>query len=362
MNYLLSVGFSAGLAAVLLGAAAIILIVMIVEAVCMARLQKVKNNNVDFKAAPFRQPPVFIAAEETDGVAASAETEKPQTVTDAKKRAKGAYDKSFTARLILSDGDTKELYSSLKNGLLEKGFQSRVCRRYESFRAVKKLAARLAIRGGGLCLFCALEPEEYFSVSDAVKDLSDKKSYKSTPLLCASYADGGERASNLLIESLAQKTGVQTAGYERQDFAALLQYEEFETLLAKGLITVKKRSGKTRKRQPRTPAGKPVKTAVETEFVKAVNTVKKKVKKKVKKPVKKVVNLDVVFSCFKDGENATFDEIKKRVFGNNSNVTYIKILGRGNAGKNITVTANAFSHRAEKNILDAGGKVIIKND
>lgn len=358
MNYLLSVGFSAGLAAVLLGAAAIILIVMIVEAVCMARLQKVKNNNVDFKAAPFRQPPVFIAAEETDGVAASAETEKPQTVTDAKKRAKGAYDKSFTARLILSDGDTKELYSSLKNGLLEKGFQSRVCRRYESFRAVKKLAARLAIRGGGLCLFCALEPEEYLSVSDAVKDLSDKKSYKSTPLLCASYADGGERVSKLLIESLAQKTGVQTAGYERQDFAALLQYEEFETLLAKGLITVKKRKGKTRGKQPRTPAEKPEKTPVETERVKAV----KKVKKRVEKSAKKVVNLDAVFGCFKDGENATFDEIKKRVFGNNSNVTYIKILGRGNADKNITVTANAFSRRAEKNILDAGGKVIIKND
>lgn len=358
MNYLFSVGFSAGLAAVLLGAAAIILIVMIAEAVCMARLQKVKNNSVDFKAAPSRQPPVFIAAEKPDGGTVAAETEKPRAVTRTEKRAKGAYDKSFTARLILSDGDTKELYSSLKNGLLEKGFQSRVCWRYESFRAVKKLAARLAIRGGGLCLFCALEPEEYLSVSDAVKDLSDKKSYKSTPLLCASYADGGERVSNLLIESLAQKTGVQTAGYERCDFAALLQYEKFETLLAKGLIKAKKRSGKTRKSQPRTPAEKPVKTSVETGRVKAVNTVKKKVRK----PVKKVVNLDVVFSCFKDGENATFDEIKKRVFGNNSNVTYIKILGRGNAGKNITVTANAFSHRAEKNILDAGGKVIIKND
>ena len=380
MYNLLAVNFSTGLAAVLLSAAAIILFVMVAEAACMARLQKVGKQKPPEDVKPQEQPaePIVIEnprleerlenAETTEPPKAEQSREKPKEQTPLTKpekaeeprrikpaeKVKGSYDKSFTARLILSDGDIKNLYSSLKNELLKRGFQSRVCWRYESFRAVKKLAAKLAIRGGGLCLFCALGPDDNVQFSDAVEDLSSKKTYKKTPLLCAVESGKKERISKRLIAELAQKFNLENAQTEECDFAALLSFEDFETLIEKGLIKVKKPVKKIRVKQ--------LAPAPEKAEKPAVKTPEKTVKKRAEKGVKKVVNLDVIFACFESGEIATFEEIKKRVFGNNKNISYIKILGRGKADKNITVIANAFSRTAEKNILDAGGNVIKKND
>lgn len=400
MQNLLSVNFSTGLAAVLLGAAAIILIVMIAEAISMSRPRKVKNKEAKptcaecapaavkeaAKAEPPRneeppravQPPQEIpsgTADEEPVPAAVEPEEKPQAEEQTAKpekprvrktsvKTKGGKttrDKSFTARLILSDGDVKERYSHLKNELLKRGFQSRICWRYESFRAVKKLAARLAIRGGCTGIFCALNPDNYLNYDGKVEDLSDKKAYKNTPLLCTVKSSGDEEISKQLIADLAQKYGVENTEFEECDFAALLPFEDEQTLIEKGLIKVKIRPKKIKQKKIKKEEKSGVKIPLKTTSGKREKKVEKSVKKRAKKGVKKAVNLDVVFKNFNEGETATFEEIKKRIFGNKKNITYIKILGGGKADKNITVIANSFSRTAEKNILEAGGKAIRKN-
>lgn len=409
MNNLLAVDFSTGLAAVLLGAAAIILIVMIAEAICMARPRKVKSKGAkpqseeqpavdptdeqppqeqlpadepanseeqEPNGQPPRQEPPERAEEGPLPVPEPEEkprleeppqkAEKPRgaKATVKRKGGKGAYDKSFTARIILSDGEVKSYYSGLKNELLKRGFQSRVCWRYESFRAVKKLGARLAMRGGGLCIFCALNPDDYINSAAEVEDLSDRKTYKNTPLLCLVKSDSGEQLSKELIAGLAQKFCVENADFEERDFAATLPFEDEEILLEKGLIKVRPRGNKTKRNKPEKKVETEAKPEVKKEVKTAVKTPqiisKKTFKKTVKKCVKKVVNLKEIFNRFCEGETADFEEIKNRIFGGQKSITYIKILGSGKADKNITVIANSFSRAAEKNILEAGGKVIRK--
>ena len=413
---MLAVDLSTGIAAVLLGAAGIILIVMIVEAVGAVLAHRPKNKAVKTRCKDCAQAPcgeLPQSGQAVDGEPAGqpsendtkpiepphgqAATEEPSDAEkhteplsetkliappESPRRNKPApdadgerrvYDKSFSARLILSDNGVKSSYSALKNELLKSGFQSRICWRYESFRADKPLAAKLAIRSGGLCLFCALDPESH----PQAEDFSGKKTYKRTPLFCLAEGKDGERISKELICGLAQKFKPGTAEYEECDYAALLPFEEMQSLIEKGLVRVKIYRKKPRAKKRKTdlengrkiPVKKELKTDAENVTKTDIKTVVKTApeaggkprKKRVKKGAKKIVNLEVVYACFNEGETATFNEIIKRVFNGDKNITYIKILGRGKADKNITVTADAFSRSAEKNILDAGGKIIRKN-
>ncbi|MDE7452959.1 MAG: uL15 family ribosomal protein, partial [Clostridia bacterium] len=321
MNNLLAVDFSTGLAAVLLCAAAIIFVVMIAE-IISARPRKVKNKPVlsapaeerQTVAEPFEEqikeaqpvePPQAEISCEEEQVALSAEPPVEQIEQSAEepkaKPVARAKSKSFSERLEVADGGVKDCYSELKDELTKRGFEGRLCKKSESFRAVKKLCARIAIRRKGLGIFCALEPENYVSSDGATEDFSDKKSYKSTPLFCA-VTDGKnlEISKGLIAELEAKFFQVKVENY-------------------------------------------------------AVETPEKIRAKKVKKGVKKVVDVGDIFRLFEDGEEADFNEIKKRIFGNKQNITYIKVLGRTDLRKNISVTANSFSRSAEKCILDAGG-------
>lgn len=392
MKDLLSINFSTGLAAVLLATAAIILIVMIFEAICMAKPRKAKDNSAKASPAeasaeqvPTVEPPAAVTEEEVEELPTVAEViPEPESIKEAAveqveesrpekphiqipvagKGEKVVYDKSFTARLILSDGDTKSYYSSLKNGLLKSGFESRLCWRHESFRADKKLAAKLSMRSEGLCLFAALEPDGYINSGGTVQDFSGKKTYKTTPLVCAVKGGKELQISQGITADLAQKFQTENAESEECDFAAALPYEELQDLIKKGLVKVKIYAKKSRVKKAKTPTEKPeeitLKITPEPSQKIPKKTIEKTAEKKVKKGVRKTVNLDVIFASFNDGEVASLEEIKNRIFGNKKNISYIKILGRGKADKNLTVIANAFSRAAQKNILDAGGKVIIK--
>ncbi|MDE7264825.1 MAG: uL15 family ribosomal protein, partial [Clostridia bacterium] len=289
--------------------------------------------------------------------AAPPEAERVKTEVQLAEGEKLIYDKSFLSRLILSEEEVKDSYSALKNELLKSGFQSRICWRYESFRADKPLAAKLAIRAGGLCLFCALDPENY----PQAEDISDKKTYKRTPLMCLVKSESGKKISKNLIADLAQKFQPESGGYEECDYAELLPFEEMQSLLERGLVKVK-----IYRKRPRVKRTKIQPVTEQKITLKTVEEIpqtaqKKSLKKRYKKGVKKVINLEAVYACFEEGESATFEEIVNRIFKGNKNITYIKVLGRGKADKILAVTANSFSRSAEKNILGAGGKIIRKN-
>ena len=71
-----------------------------------------------------------------------------------------------------------------------------------------------------------------------------------------------------------------------------------------------------------------------------------------------IINLDTLSRHFVAGETVTLDEIKNRVPCFDQQVTYIKVLARGNLDFALTVEADAFSAEAVDKISQAGGKVL----
>ena len=70
---------------------------------------------------------------------------------------------------------------------------------------------------------------------------------------------------------------------------------------------------------------------------------------------KAIVNIDLISENFAAGETVSLDTLKeKNIIG--FNVTYVKILARGNISKPVKVVANKYSLNAFKAIVNAGGE------
>ena len=69
-----------------------------------------------------------------------------------------------------------------------------------------------------------------------------------------------------------------------------------------------------------------------------------------------VINVDQLDKRFEDGQEVTLDDLK-RVFSLSRKVE-VKILGRGQLTRKLTVNANAFSASAESAITSAGGSAV----
>jgi large subunit ribosomal protein L15 len=67
-----------------------------------------------------------------------------------------------------------------------------------------------------------------------------------------------------------------------------------------------------------------------------------------------IVNLDALAEVFDDGSSVTPEVLRERGLVRKSHVP-IKVLGRGDFNKKLTVRAHKFSETAAKKIADAGG-------
>src|SRR6056297_3635764 len=74
-----------------------------------------------------------------------------------------------------------------------------------------------------------------------------------------------------------------------------------------------------------------------------------------KKPA--IVNLSTLQNKFKSGDTVDLETLKEKNILSNKEKN-VKILGKGEIKKKLTVKADAFSKSAEKAIKDANGKVI----
>jgi hypothetical protein len=69
-----------------------------------------------------------------------------------------------------------------------------------------------------------------------------------------------------------------------------------------------------------------------------------------------VINVDQLETRFENGQDVTLAELKKAF--SLSRKVEVKILGRGQLTRSLTVSANSFSASAELAITNAGGSVI----
>ncbi len=147
------------------------------------------------------------------------------------------FKRSFIARIIQSNDDYKQYYGEVKHALLSyKKVNSNVAWGAERFNKGRETIARMKIRGKTLCLYLALDPNEYKTSVYHHLDVSDNKSVAGTPMMVKIKSNLGVRkAIRLIDEMLAMRNGEKKEIPER-DYAAMYPYETIEELIEDGLV------------------------------------------------------------------------------------------------------------------------------
>ena len=147
------------------------------------------------------------------------------------------YNRSFIARIIQSEDDTKQYYGEVKHALLSyKKVNSNVAWGNERFNKGRETIARMKIRGKTLVIYLALDPNEYKTSVYHHTDVSDNKSVLGTPMMIKVKSPLGVRkAIRLIDEMLAKRNGEKREVPER-DYAAMYPYETMEELIEDGLV------------------------------------------------------------------------------------------------------------------------------
>ena len=358
--------------------------------------------------------------------AVAEEVEEPAPVPAEKKPAQKinirvSYNRSFTAKIIQSDGVLKDYYSDIKNELLAyKKVKQRVSWRHETFRSGRKLLAKFTLRGKTLNVYFALDPADYADTKYKIKDVSSVACNANVPSLYKIKNERRRRYAKQLIAELMQANGLEYAGREETDYAGQYPYEETEALIEKNLIKLvpwkEFASGSEvgvisvsedeiteeiaaaivaedapaeiaepehcaepededyveeaveqffDEEEPAVAEDAPapeisINVAEADEIIddRYVEAFVRRSSKYSDKTKKEVINIDTLGRYFGAGETVTLEEIKKRVPDMNKRVTYIKVLARGKLDKALTVEADDFSPQAVKMIVLTGGSAV----
>ncbi len=148
--------------------------------------------------------------------------------------------RSFTANVIQSDPETvKYFYSELKNYALSfKGVKARMSWRYEAFKKGRDQLLRIKIRGKSICLYCALDPEQ-FDKSKYFQEAIDAKMFDCVPMLVKVKSPRGLKRAFELIDATMEKFGIQkNPKAQRIDYVLEHPFENTKSLVEKGLIRI----------------------------------------------------------------------------------------------------------------------------
>ena len=144
------------------------------------------------------------------------------------------YDKSFEAKFIQSDDDTKHWYTEIKNCLLSyKGCKGRISWKRETFKAKKEVVAKLVFRGNTLCLFVPLNVADYADDKE-IEDGSGMPIYEDTPVMIRIKNEKRKRLAITLIEKVMADRQILHGAHQSEDF--YLPYEGVVELINRGLI------------------------------------------------------------------------------------------------------------------------------
>lgn len=274
------------------------------------------------------------------------------------------YSKSFLAKLIQADGETKRYYSELKNFLLDYGVKSRISWKHETFRSGRNTLVKLVMRGKTLSVALACDPLKFEGTKYHVESFADIKAYAETPCIYRIKNDRRLGYAKELIDSLFAENGLYKGLVaESHDYAADYPYESTQALVDRKLIreltdeeaqsgTVFKPSD-VRGSVTAQEADSLMRDDVAEMLVERTGGVSDRTRTS-------IVNIDTLSRYFEDGETVTLEEVKKRVPEVSKRTTYLKVLARGTLDKALTVEADSFSLQAVKMIVLTGGTAVRK--
>ena len=176
--------------------------------------------------------------EEELSVAAEEEEEETAVVRSVDEQTGMAivvrFRKSYTAKLIQSKDETKSYYTYLKNVMLSyKKVKSRISWGHENFNFGRNNIARFTMRGKSLCIYFALDPDDYADTKYKVERSLSKK-YEGVP--CLYRIKNARRAKYAvdLIKALMDKYGIVPGADHNENY--YMPYRTTEQLVEEGLI------------------------------------------------------------------------------------------------------------------------------
>jgi cell division protein FtsN len=144
------------------------------------------------------------------------------------------YVSSFKAKLIQSSDDFKKKYIELKKAILSyKGTKSRITWHFETISVGKNVLLRFGIRGKTLCIYYALDYNNFENTKYKMENATAKK-HSSAPCLYRIKNNRRFKYAMELIEMVAKKNNLVIGKEPKDDY--YLPYEEKDALIEKGLI------------------------------------------------------------------------------------------------------------------------------
>ncbi len=145
------------------------------------------------------------------------------------------YDKSFQARVIQADDQTKRYYSEIKNELLSYGkVKDRMSWKRETFKANGDVVAKINFHGNTMCLYLPLNAADYEGTTYKVEDASANKSFESTPCMFRIKNDKRLRMARELIGQVMEQRGI--AHNKREPVDYYEPYRDIVSLISDGLV------------------------------------------------------------------------------------------------------------------------------
>lgn len=147
------------------------------------------------------------------------------------------YNRSFIARIIQSTDEQKQYYGAVKQALLSyKKVNSNIAWGAERFNKGRETIARFKIKGKTLCLYLALDPNEYKTSVYHHTDATDNKSMAGTPMMVKIKSALGVKKAIRLIDEMLQARGAEKRFVPERDYAAMYPYETIEELIEDGIV------------------------------------------------------------------------------------------------------------------------------
>lgn len=147
------------------------------------------------------------------------------------------YNRSFIARIIQGSDEQKNYYGQVKTALLSyRKVNSNIAWGAERFNKGRETIARFKIRGKTLCLYLALDPNEFPTSVYHQADVSDNKSMHGTPMMVKIKSPLGARKAIRLIDEMLLRRGGEKHNVPERDYAAMYPYETMEELIEDGLV------------------------------------------------------------------------------------------------------------------------------
>ena len=172
------------------------------------------------------------SADQTMGV-----EEEPNDITVETPGGTLVIDRSFTARIIQADDDTKARYSELKNHILSyKGVRSKIGWKRESFLLGGKNLISFAVRGKTLMLYLALDSSTLDGNHYLVVCLSELAINRKASLLFRVKDDIHAEHAKLLIDKVLVESGAEYVERKTQDYT--LPYKPTDALVKRDLIKI----------------------------------------------------------------------------------------------------------------------------